>query len=204
MNKPGYMNSCHRGKTLIKLVNLTNSIYNLTTMAVELKKMALKLLTEELRRQGMLVGDHMNNAVNEIIRTISIFFKKCKIKYFTPLRTFSARKIVAFVVFCSPVFDLLVGFGLIYVFVRSRFFRKKKNWFEIVLITSFTILLTCTPINSPIENYLSLILAQIFLPHLFIYIRAHLLLFVGIYFYLSIIIFACKNFFSFMIIFDDL
>ena len=120
------MNSCHRGKTLIKLVNLTNSIYNLTTMAVELKKMASKLLTEELRRQGMLVGDHMNSAVNEIIRTISIFFKKCKIKYFTPLRTFSARKIVAFVVFCSPVFDLLVGFGLIYVFVRSRFFRKKK------------------------------------------------------------------------------
>ena len=55
-----------------------------------------------------------------------------------------AQKLVAFVVFCSLVFALLVGFGLIYVFVRSGFFSKKKkrkNGLKIVLINSNTILL---------------------------------------------------------------
>ena len=46
-------------------------------------------------------------------------------------------------------------------FYAQNFFVKKIIWLEFVLITSFTILLTCTPINPPIEN-----------------------LFVGIYFYL--------------------
>ena len=50
-----------------------------------------------------------------------------------------------FCCFLFAFFALLVGFGLIYVFVRSRFFRKKKkkrkNGLKIVLITSNTILL---------------------------------------------------------------
>ena len=63
------------------------------------------------------------------------------------------QKIVAFVVFCLLVFVLLVDFGLICVFVRLKSFHKKKlNRLEIVLITSFTILLTSTPIKPPIEN----------------------------------------------------
>ena len=63
------------------------------------------------------------------------------------------QKIVAFVVFCLLVFVLLVDFGLICVFVRLKSFRKKKiNRLEIVPITSFTILLTSTPIKPPIEN----------------------------------------------------
>ena len=66
------------------------------------------------------------------------------------LRCFCAQIIIAFVVFCLLDFIFLVGFGLVYVFVHLKSFRKKKN--EIVLMTSFTILLTCTPINPPIEN----------------------------------------------------
>ena len=54
------------------------------------------------------------------------FFKKRKTNDFHPLRSFSARKIVAFNIFCLLVFVLLVGFGLICVFVRLKFFRKKN------------------------------------------------------------------------------
>ena len=56
---------------------------------------------------------------------------------FLCLRSFYAQKIVAFVVFSSLNFISLVGFGLIWVFVRAKSFPKvqKKNWFEIVLIT---------------------------------------------------------------------
>ena len=36
-------------------------------------------------------------------------------------------RVVAFVVFCSLIFVLLVDFCLIYVFVRLNFFRKKKK-----------------------------------------------------------------------------
>ena len=85
--------------------------------------------------------------------------------------------------FLLACFCFLVGFGLICVFVRSKSFckkKKKKNWLEIILIASFTILLTCTPLNLPIEN-----------------------LFVLTYFYLwsSVrIFFICENFFLFMII----
>ena len=56
---------------------------------------------------------------------------------------FVDKKIVAFVVFCSLVV-LLVGFGLICVFYAQNLFVKKKKKIgrlEIVLITSFTILL---------------------------------------------------------------
>ena len=44
---------------------------------------------------------------------------------------------------------IILHFG---VFLRSKYFRKKLNRFEIVLITSNTILLTCTPSNLPIKN----------------------------------------------------
>ena len=45
-------------------------------------------------------------------------------------------KIVAFFIFCSLNFILLVGFGLMCIFVRAKSFRK-KNWFGVVLITLF-------------------------------------------------------------------
>ena len=81
---------------------------------------------------------------------------KPKANDFHSLRSFCAsRKIVASVVFCLLNFILLVGFCLWRVFVRAKCFRKKKqkkSRLEIVLITSNTILLTRTPINSPIEN----------------------------------------------------
>ena len=72
------------------------------------------------------------------------------LKNFLPLRSFSARKIVAFVAFCSLNFVLLVDFDLIYVLVRLNFFRKEKN--RNCPETSFTILLTCAPLNPSIED----------------------------------------------------
>ena len=50
---------------------------------------------------------------------------KRKTNNFYPHRRFCERKIVAFVVFRSLVFILLVGFCLICVFVCSKYFRKK-------------------------------------------------------------------------------
>ena len=72
------------------------------------------------------------------------------LKNFLPLRSFSARKIVAFVAFCSLNFVLLVDFDLIYVLVRLNFFRKEKN--RNCPETSFTVLLTCAPLNPSIED----------------------------------------------------
>ena len=55
------------------------------------------------------------------------------------------ENIVAIVVFCTLVCVFVGWFWLIYVFVGSKSFRKKKwnrvNWLEIVLIASYTILL---------------------------------------------------------------
>ena len=45
---------------------------------------------------------------------------------FLSLKSFYVQKIVAFVVFYSLNFILLVGFGLICVFVRAKSFRKTK------------------------------------------------------------------------------
>ena len=55
------------------------------------------------------------------------FFEKRKINNFPPLRSFCAPKTVAFVVFCFLVFVLLLGFCLIWLFVRSKCFLQ-KNW----------------------------------------------------------------------------
>ena len=55
------------------------------------------------------------------------FLKKRKITNFPPLRSFCAQKIVAFVVFYSLNFALLVGFDLICVLVRLKFFLKKNK-----------------------------------------------------------------------------
>ena len=45
---------------------------------------------------------------------------------FAVLEVFMSTKTCCLCCFCLLVFVLLVGFGLIYVFVCSRFFRKKK------------------------------------------------------------------------------
>ena len=55
-----------------------------------------------------------------------LHFSEFETNDFHLLRSFSAPKIVVFVVFCSLIFVLLVGFCLICVFVRSKSFRKNK------------------------------------------------------------------------------
>ena len=69
------------------------------------------------------------------------------------LEVFVHKKLLPLLFFVRFFFCFVSWFGLICVFVHLKFFGKKKiNRFEIVLITSFTILLTCTPINPLIEN----------------------------------------------------
>ena len=84
---------------------------------------------------GGLIGVHVSSIVQK--------HQNAKETIFTLLEVFVRAKTFAFVVFGSLIFVLLVGFGLIYVFVRSKSFCKTKkiNWLEIVLITSHTILL---------------------------------------------------------------
>ena len=80
---------------------------------------------------------------------------------------------IVFVVLSLLVFVLLVGFSLSRVSVRAKSFHKnKKNWLEVALRTSNTILLTCTPIDRPIKN-----------------------LFVCTYFYFSESLIICDNLF---------
>ena len=108
---------------------------------------------------GELIGVHVSGIVNELIRTISsqfsFFFFFCKkilsvqkapkpkTNDFHPLRSFCASENLLPLLFFVHLFlFLLVGSGLIYLFVHLKSFRKKIiNWLEIVVITSFTILL---------------------------------------------------------------
>ena len=100
------------------------------------------------------------------------------------------------------------------VFFRLKFLSKR---FEIVLIASFIILLMCTPLNLPMENYFPIIQHQSFFTNLLIFICMHLFylsepilicqnLFLSVrtYFHLCTLVFICENLFLSMIIFDDL
>ena len=55
-----------------------------------------------------------------------LHFSEFETNGFHLLRSFCARKIVVFAVFCSLIFVLLIGFCLICVFVSSKSFRKNK------------------------------------------------------------------------------
>ena len=71
--------------------------------------------------------------------------KNAKSNNFHLLRSFCARKIVAFAVFCWFIFVFIGWFWLNLRFCALKnFFVKKIDWLEIVLITSYTIILTCT------------------------------------------------------------
>ena len=85
----------------------------------------------------------LSSRVNEVIKTISsqfiyLFFLrkdfertksiKAQNKQFSFIKSFFAQKIVAFVFFFVHLFlFFLVGFSLIYVFVRSKSFLKKNK-----------------------------------------------------------------------------
>ena len=56
-----------------------------------------------------------------------------KLPIFHLLEAFVRKKPFSSVVFCSLVFVLLIGFGFVYVFARSKFFRKKKKKKEKVI-----------------------------------------------------------------------
>ena len=89
----------------------------------------------------LLDREFKSSIINEAIRRISSLFifyflrnnfgrrkaPKRKINNFPPLRSFSARKIVAFIDSFSLVFVLLVDFCFICVFVRLNLFVKKNK-----------------------------------------------------------------------------
>ena len=80
---------------------------------------------------------------------------KRKTNDFHPLRSFSAHKKCCLCCLMLVYFCFLSWFLLVSVFVRAKSFckNKRKNRLEIVLITSYTILLlTCTAINQSINN----------------------------------------------------
>ena len=155
---------------------------------------------------------YFSSIANEVIRTISSFkpvyyfftkrfwaYKKHqnpKQTIFTLLEVFVHAKscwlyCFLFAYFCF-YWLVLVWF---YVLVRLKSFRKKTiNWLQIVLITSFTILLTCTPINSPIENLFAHAYdnLQDFFTWLFVKIFSYLFL-PWIYFHLYAFVWMLKH-----------
>ena len=148
------------------------------------------------------IGMQGSSIVNEVIKTISnqfIFFHEKFLsvqKHVTSKNELTNQKIneqkttKATILLCAQ--KLLRGWKIFVcvlgLFVRSKFFCKKKtkkNKLEIVLITSFAILLTCTPTNPSIENYFSTNFGTNFVvPH----------------FYLYTLIFICQNLFSMIIL----
>ena len=52
------MNSCYWGETLVKLLNLTNSVHNFNNNGSETEKVASKLPTEEARHVNRWSCDH--------------------------------------------------------------------------------------------------------------------------------------------------
>ena len=112
-----------------------------------------------------------SSIVNEAIKTISsqfIFFYKrfwvhqkhrnSKQMISTLFEFFACAKnrclcwfLFAYFCFCWLVLIDLC-FCTLKIFSQKKKKKKKINWLEIVLIASFTIPLTCTPINQPIKN----------------------------------------------------
>ena len=124
---------------------------------------------------------HISNIVFEVIRTISslpIFYEKIlsvkkapkrTTNNFYSLRSFCAcQKIMSLFFFVHLFLFCWLFFWLWRVFVRLKLSCKKViiNRLEIVLITSNTILVRCTPIYHPTENYFSSNGTNYFLSHL--------------------------------------
>ena len=116
--------------------------------------------------------------VNEAIKTILIFLGNAKQTICTLLEGFLRKKLLLLMFFvCLFMFCWLVLAGFPFLCILNFFVKK----IEIVLISSFTILQTCTPINPPIEN-----------------------LFVGTYFYLCESLIIYENLFESLLIYDHL
>ena len=113
---------------------------------------------------GVLERASVSSIVYEAIRTISsllIFFLRKNFKprkriqtIFTLLEVFVREKNCCLCCLVFACFCFVSWFLLVMCFCAFKIF-KKKNRLEIVLITSYTILLMCTPIEHPIENYFS-------------------------------------------------
>ena len=106
----------------------------------------------------------ISSIVNEVIKTISrqFFFLRKDFEHTKSIKTQNKQlpPLLCAKNYCLCCFLFTCFFGFFCWLVLSCFaflnaqhlFVKKKNWLEIVLITSFTMLVTCTPINLPIDS----------------------------------------------------
>ena len=105
---------------------------------------------------GGLIGVHVSSVVDEDnFKSVYFFYEnnfkgekntKRKTNDFHPLRSFCACKKMLPLLFSVPLFFFCkLIFACDVFYLRLKFFRKKKiSWLEIVLITSYTILLQST------------------------------------------------------------
>ena len=116
----------------------------------------------------VIVSSIVNEAINTISSRIIFFLRKdfertkTQINQHQPTKTkISKQKTTKATVFCTHKTveegrnrskRVEIMFWVLVLFVRSKSFHK-KNWLEIVLIASYTILVICTPINPPIEGF---------------------------------------------------
>ena len=98
-----------------------------------------------------VAGSIVNEVIRPILNQFICFFPK-RFWAYKKHQKATLLETVAFVVSCLLISVFVGWFWGIYISVHSKSFHKEINWFEIVLITSFTILLTCTPINPSMEN----------------------------------------------------
>ena len=135
-------------------------------------------------RRGNNMQGHRSSIAFEVIGTVSNQFNffyeknlsvkkapKRKITNFFSLRSFCARKTVAFVVFCSPFFVLLACFGLVYVFGLRFSNTIQYDW------------------RIPLSTHLLRIIYHLFWHKVFATL---------IYFYPCALIFICQGLFSFV------
>ena len=146
---------------------------------------------------------YTSSVVYEVIRTISIILQK-KLKrtktqnnQFSPSQKFLCAKNYCLCCFLFACFCFVNWLLLVTCFCGSNFFCKK---IEIVLMTSYTILLTCTLINPLIEESFSTNPAPIIFYHthlfLIVQISSYLWSFVKSFFnhnHMYALIFICNH-----------
>ena len=140
-------------------------------------------------RRGNNMQGHRSSIAFEVIGTVSNqfnFFLRKKFERKKSTKTQNNQFFPSQKFLCAKNSCLCCFLFAFFCFV-SLFWFGLRFWLEIFKYN--TIRLTYTPINPPIENYLSLILAQSFChTYLFLSVRA--------YFYLSGTIFICQYLFS--------
>ena len=101
------------------------------------------------------VCETIRTILNQFIFSTKRFwvYKKQQSANHSLLEDFWHEKLLPWFLFACFCFCWLVLVWFEFLYVQNLSLKNKEiNWLEIVLIASYTLLLTCTPINPPIEN----------------------------------------------------